>query len=239
MQNQSLLLQQLQASKTDEQVANQLLEQYRPFILSQVSNFTKAAACVSDDTYSIALHAFYEAILRYVEERGNFISYAALCIRSRLLDDARKQARRQSELSLDEEVGEEGVSLHERIAAPSDSCEVTLATQEEILELTTALARFGISFADLANNTPKQERTKTSCASAIAYAASNTELLDILLQTKKLPLAALVAGSGVERKTLERHRTYLIAMLLIQTNGFVLLRGHLLRSVQKRNEVLS
>ena len=61
----------------------------------------------------------------------------------------------------------------------------------------------------------------------VRYARDNEVLLDELLRTKKLPLAALVRGTGVERKTLERHRKYILAMLLILTNGYEIIRGHL------------
>ena len=33
--------------------------------------------------------------------------------------------------------------------------------------------------------------------------------------------------SGVSRKTMERHRTYLVAILLAYTNGYEIIRGHL------------
>ena len=45
----------------------------------------------------------------------------------------------------------------------------------------------------------------------------------------KLPIAELAFGAGAERKTLERHRKYLVAMLLAFTNGFEIIRGHLCR----------
>ena len=51
--------------------------------------------------------------------------------------------------------------------------------------------------------------------------------MDTFLRTKKLPLNDLAAGSGVERKTLERHRKYMVALLLIYTNGYEIIRGHL------------
>ena len=72
-----------------------------------------------------------------------------------------------------------------------------------------------------------QQRTLDACRKALQYARENPELLDTLLQTKRLPLGQLTAGSGVERKTLERHRKYMVALLLIYTNGYEIIRGHL------------
>ena len=42
-------------------------------------------------------------------------------------------------------------------------------------------------------------------------------------------MTELARGANVERKTLERHRKYLVAMLLAFTNGFEIIRGHLCR----------
>ena len=75
-----------------------------------------------------------------------------------------------------------------------------------------------------------------ACLAAVAYAMENKALLEQLLQTKKLPLAQLVQGSGSDRKTLERHRKYVLAMLLIQTNGYEIIRGHI-RHVWKKGGV--
>ena len=40
-------------------------------------------------------------------------------------------------------------------------------------------------------------------------------------------MTALVTASGVEKKTVERHRKYLVAVLLAFTNGYEIIRGHL------------
>ena len=86
---------------------------------------------------------------------------------------------------------------------------------------------FGVSLSDVADNCPKQQRTLLACRKALAYARENSWLLEELVHGKKLPLAKLSDGSGVERKTLERHRKYLVALLLIYTNGYEIIRGHL------------
>lgn len=46
----------------------------------------------------------------------------------------------------------------------------------------------------------------------------------------------LVEGTGVERKTLERHRKYLAAILLAFTNGYEIIRGHLAQVTLKRGD---
>ena len=71
------------------------------------------------------------------------------------------------------------------------------------------------------------EPSRTATRRAVAYARENPQLLEDLLQSGRLPLAKLCQGSGVERKTLERHRKYLVALLLIYTNGYEIIRGHL------------
>ena len=43
----------------------------------------------------------------------------------------------------------------------------------------------------------------------------------------RLPMSELAAGSGTDKKTMERHRKYLVAILLAFTNGYEIIRGHL------------
>ena len=47
------------------------------------------------------------------------------------------------------------------------------------------------------------------------------------MKNRRLPLAELTAVSGVARKTLERHHSYMMAILLAYTNGYEIIRGHL------------
>ena len=67
----------------------------------------------------------------------------------------------------------------------------------------------------------------SACRAACLCAREHPDVLRELEKTKKLPLASLVSLSGIERKTLERHRKYLVAILLAYTNGFEIIRRHL------------
>lgn len=224
------------AAKENNDAADALIRQYIPYIRAEASKFMGRICTENDDECSIAMIAFHEAILGYSRERGAFLKYAALLIRSRLTDEYRREKRHQGILSLDEPGEEDERTLLEQVADSRDlyaEAHDLEATQQEIAELAGVLQQFGVSFADIADHSPRQERTREVCLAAIRYAMENRQLLEEMLRTKKLPLTELVEGSGSDRKTLERHRKYVLAMLVIQTNGYEIIRGHL-RHVWKK-----
>lgn len=225
------------AAKEDSAAADQLIRTYVPFIRSEATRFMTRLCTEQDDEYSISMMAFYEAVMGYEKTRGAFLNYAATVIRSRLIDHSRREQRHRGHLSLHEENGEEDDRvLMDTIADSRDYFEEAAhreATRQEIEELAAVLSRFGITFDDVADNCPRQERTQQTCAKAIHHARENPHLLEELLRSRRLPMIALVHGSGAERKTLERHRKYILAMLLILTNGYEIIRGHLHRVLKK------
>ena len=230
MQTEHQIVQEVYEAKENNDVADALICRYLPFIRAEASKFLGKICTENEDAYSIAMIAFHEAILGYSRDRGAFLRYAALLIRSRLTDELRREKRHQGILSLDEPTDENGRTLAEQISDEKDiytQSQNLEATQQEIAELAAVLQTFGVSFADIADQSPKQDRTKETCLAAIRYAMDNRHLLEELLKTKKLPMTELVLGSGSDRKTLERHRKYVLAMLVIQTNGYEIIRGHL------------
>ena len=226
------ILEQVYAAKESVQAADQLIGDYLPFIRAETAKFLKRPPEEGrDDELSIAMIAFHEAIGGYAKHRGSFLKYASMLIRSRLIDYARKERRHRQTVSLDAPAaGEESASLGETLPEERDHPEESAhrqATRQEIEDLSRQMESFGVSLSDVADNCPKQQRTLQACRKALAYARENRWLLEELVQGKKLPLAKLSDGSGVERKTLERHRKYLVALLLIYTNGYEIIRGHL------------
>ena len=218
-------------AKTDSQAADALIASYMPFIKSETAKFLKRPPDPSDDELSIAMFAFYEAIRSYAKSRGAFLSYAALQIRSRLIDNYRREARNKGQISLDSSDDEQNDLLETIPDSHDDYAETEMreATRQEIEELTAQMTAFGVSMNDVADNAPRQSRTVESCRRAIAFARSNPEILEEFLRTKRVPIARLAEGAAVDRKSLERHRRYLVAVLLICTNGYEILRGHIMQ----------
>ena len=225
------LVRQVCEAKKDMTAADRLIREYLPFIKKETANYLKRPLVEgNDDELSIAMIAFHEAILRYSKSRGAFLPYAAVLIKNRLIDYTRKEKKHKGILSIEAPIGEQGDTIIDQIPCGADRQEELLereATKKEIEELSRQMEQFGVSLTDVAENCPRQERTLKACQKVLAYANSEQGILEELLRTKRLPVAKLAEGSKVGRKTLERHRNYLIALLLIYTNGYEIIRGHL------------
>lgn len=230
MNKEDQLISLVNEAKHDNGKADELIRAYIPFIKKQASSFISRICTDQDDELSIALMAFHEAIISYAHHRGSFLKYASLMIKSRLTDYMRREARHRGLVYMMDDCGEDDVPLLEKLKDEKDlieEAESLAATKKEIEELGEVLASFGVSFSDIADNSPRQKRTLDACARAVRYAVDAPDLLTELLQTKKVPMLRLSDGANVERKTLERHRKYILAMLIIQTNGYEIIRGHL------------
>lgn len=233
MKEEHQIVDQVCAAQSSVEAADELVRRYLPFIRSETAKFLGRPPIEGqDDALSIAMFAFYEAAMAYRRERGAFIPFAATAIRNRLIDAVRRDSRQTRYISLDTTDAEEEhiLPLLERLDAGEDPIEdfsQRQATQEEILEFRRTLEGYGLTLSKVADSCPRQERSMEVCHAALARAKADPTLLVELERTKKLPMKGLSGGSRATRKTLERHRPYMMAILLAYTNGFEIIRGHL------------
>lgn len=231
MNEEHSIIQRVYDAKDDMTAADSFISDYIPFIKAQVSKLMKRPVNIQqDDEYSVAMIAFHEAINGYSKTRGTFLSYASLLMRNRIIDFWRKNNRHNQVISINAPTLNEDQTIEDSLTDDEDYEEnlvIREATKEEIIELSTQLRAFDVSLTDIADNSPKQERTLAACKRVVAYAKEDAELMEDFLRTKRLPLKKLTDGSKVARKTIERHRKYIIGLLLIYTNGYEIIRGHL------------
>lgn len=231
MKEEHPIVQRVYAAKVDMIAADELISDYLPFIKAEAAKVMKRGLNTEqDDEYSIAMIAFHEAINGYSKTRGSFLNYASMIIRNRLIDYWRKNDRHSKVISLNSPITDDSDTLEDRVIGEEFQEENIVSrelTKEEILELSEQMKSFGLSLTDVAETSPKEEATLAKCKKVIAAAKANEEVMASLFRTKRLPIKKIMEEVKVPRKTIERHRKYIVALLLIYSNGYEIIRGHL------------
>ena len=228
------------AAKTDEALFSELVESRKPWMLRVASETTHRYITDSDDEWSIALMAFSEAVQSYEAGKGSFSGLAAMVIRRRIVDYLRSEGRYSDELSVspaafedsldDEEAGGLNLRVQRRVAeeaAEAPGEDAASLAREEIAELQGILQLYGFSFFDLADASPKTEKTRKSCAQAVRTLIASVILMAQMRLKRLLPIKDLSEASGVVRKILDRHRKYIIAAAEILDGDFPILAGYM------------
>ena len=224
---------QVYAAKADAEAADALIQQYMGFIRSEVVKFTHTAPENGhEDELSIAMLAFYEAVLAYEKSRGAFLPYAARAIKNRLIDHYRVEKRHGNVISLSIRPAKSrrpgAVGYPAGYGGPSAG----LCGAHGQPKGNSRVRPKAGGFWPLLLGCGGQLPPPSADFGGLPPGAGLRPLPAGLAgtgggETGKLPLAELAAGAGVEKKTLERHRKYLVAILLAFTNGYEIIRGHL------------
>jgi RNA polymerase sigma factor len=223
----------------DEEARARLIQVCDRFILKTVFRCTHRYVRKSDDEWSVALIAFSNAIDTYNPQKGGFFAYAELVMRSRLADYRRSQSKYAMELDVSPAVfsGEveqdEAYSPMQAMLLKRTAVEESTDLKYEILAANDIFRRYGFTFFDLAQCSPKSAKTRQHCAEAVIYMLRHPALKRRLRESKQLPLRALCANTGVPRKLLERHRKYIIAAIEIFDGDYPCLREYM-RFIRRR-----
>lgn len=219
----------------DLKLRNQFITDYQPYVAKVTSRFCKRYIDpTKDDEFSIALAAFNEAVNQYSHETGrSFLGFSETVIRRRLIDYLRKEQRFSQQVpysSFDVEDEEEQlinpVEIHQAIEQYEKQKD-SEARGLEILDLSEKLSQFGISFAELADNSPKHSDSRQILFGIGKLIAEDEELMNILLTKKMLPIKELLEKVEVSRKTLERNRKYIITVAFIHHGPFPYLKEYI------------
>ena len=221
----------------DEQAFAQLskdFEKHNRFVASQV---TGRFITESDDEWSVTLIAFYEAVRSYRPDRGSFTAFSDMVIKRRLIDQIRHKTRTAREVSVDmssQEYDNDEETRYEPAAGEisRQAMDNSARAQEsrdirwEIEGLNKVLAGYGVAFHDLPDVSPKAEKTKTSCAKAIAAICENDALYQKMKQNGRLPAKEVSKASEIPLKLLDKHRKYIIAVVEIIKGDYPSLQAY-------------
>lgn len=192
-----------------EEKLETLVQQHMPFIIRTVSSVTgRYVSIENDDAFSIALSAFAEAVERFDGERGNFLSFAALVIRSRLNTYLEKEHRYQEQIVSLEALEETGGEL-------ADRREETLALREEIQQYQAELAKFGLTLEDMADQSPKHRDTRSRGVYAAQQASEDKQIVAETYRKRKLPIRMVAKCSGLSEKIVKTSKAFILGTMLV------------------------
>lgn len=223
----------------EEEAREGLIKKYLPFILKVTARTCKRYVYLEDDDeVSIALLAFNEALNKYdLQQKTSFFTFAEMVIRNRLIDYFRQTKKTTwdvpwSSLLRDDDDKDD-------LTAPIDKLtwqdaverhyeqETAEMRREEIKEYSDKLKEFGIEFTELVMNSPKHQDARIAAYQVAKLICEKKYYLKYLQKTKTLPLKKLGEEVQVSRKTLERRRKYIIALVLIIWGEFYFLQDYL------------
>lgn len=221
------------AAAADERKREELIRGHEQTILRTASSACHRYVNKSDDEWSIALCAFSKAVDVYTAEKGDFLPFAQMLIKRDLIDYYRSQKNTLREVIVAPHVLEGGGEPEEDpsgvyLAVAKNSQEASdRSLRDEILAANELLSDYGFRFFDLTECSPQQDKTRKECAVAIRFMLTDSTLFAALEKTRKLPIKALAAASGVSRKTLDRYRKYIIMAVLILDGDYPQLAEYL------------
>ena len=210
------------AAKTDEKEINSLICEYPPFLRALIGKIIlKPKDYGGNELLSTAAEAFWEAVRAYDQRKGHFISLAELVVKRKLINLARNEGlrlRREINFSALSKTDKDGGEVE--FDAPDNKPGADYPLRLEIEAIEAESLAYGIDFMQLADYSPKAEKTKEVCFAVVRFMKSRDDLLSEMRKTCALPLKKICGATGADRKTLERHRQYIIVVTLIAANDY-------------------
>ncbi|EHJ00149.1 RNA polymerase sigma factor, sigma-70 family [Clostridium sp. DL-VIII] len=190
---------------------NELIKKHMPFIIKSISDVTgRYVSCENDEELSVGLLGFHEAIERYDNEKGHFLSYAKLVIGSRIKNYLKGENRHQHS-SLDELV-DKGLDIKDEYFEPKEDNSILI---EEINKLKTEISSFGFTFEDLVNEAPKQQATRKNAIILSEEISKEEEFTSFMYLKKRLPIKRIVLKFSVTEKVIKRSKKFIISVVII------------------------
>ena len=217
------------AIQEDAKALEAYLASMKTSVLRMASHILNKKIDASDEASAIAFYALYEAIKRYEPSRGVFEHFAYQVIKSRLYDEGRKQKRIYHKETLigdasDEQIqhffNQEALSTYALLSSRDKM-------QLEVQKLSKELSAYHITYDVLLNKRPKTHKTNEMIFSLITCISDNPSLYERMLSSHTLPIQAFGHCSAFNRKSIERHRAYIVARLIIWFGDYPLIKKNI------------
>lgn len=198
-----------------------LIQKYMPFILKQVSlALGRYVQSENEEALIVGMEAFEEAIHKYEPLKGTFINFAALVIKSRVLDYLKRENRIHSH-----EIATDPFSLTQLETESTNDFKTDL--EDEVTQFGETLNTFEITMNELVDESPVHTRTRNDLINLCHKLSEDQDLIEKLMMKKQLPMAEITLKYQVSKKILKTHRKFIIACLIIYYDGLEHLKPYI------------
>ena len=209
---------------------NKFIDDYKPFILKCVSQLVgERNNLVQSDEYSIALIAFNEAIESYNSDKKTmFISFSKQVIKRRLIDYLRSTKKNNITVPFSYFSDNDSSSFEEKyLYDDSSDYSSEFDTKEEIKNLELKIYEYKMTIEDLIDCSPKHRDTRILCLNVAKVITENDSLYQLFMKKKILPYKELSEHISQCRRTLEKNRKFIIAMVFVLKSDLDILKRYI------------
>lgn len=184
-------------AKNNSTYLESFIKDNEAFIINVASKITGKYITKSSEQWSVSLSAFCEAVKNYSLEKGHFYSFAKLVIKRRLVDYIKSQSKYNNETPVNPYDFEcdSNENFEDKQISYSQIANISYTPKNdikyEIEAITEVLKEYNISFCDLADVSPKSQKTKKACSLAIVCIIKSHDLFAELKSKKTLPIKKL------------------------------------------------
>lgn len=217
----------------DVLLRNKFIDDYKPFILKCVYQLVgKKENLVQSDEYSIALIAFNESLDCYDPEKHTlFVSFSKQIIKRRIIDYLRSTKKNNMTLPFSY-FNEHENSFEEEYLCDisSDYCSY-YDSKEEIKNLELKMQDYKLTIEDLIDSSPRHRDTRVLCLNTAKVIIENEKLFKLFEDKKILPYKELCEHVNLCRRTLEKNRKFIIAMVLVMKSDLNVLKKYIFDTI--------
>ena len=190
---------------------DELIDQHIPFIIKSISDVTgRYVSGENDEELSVGMLGFNEAIERYDNEKGHFLSFAKLVISSRIKNYLKGENKHQH--SSLEELVDKGLEIKDEYVEQEEDNSLLI---EDINRLKSEISSFGFTLEDLVNEAPKQQATRTNAIYLSEQISKEEEFTSFMYLKKRLPIKKIVLRFQVTEKVIKRSKKFIISVVII------------------------
>lgn len=214
-------------AQQDKSEAETLILEYLPFIKKRTSN-VRISGMDYEDCLSIATLVFMNCIRQYTQGKGSFLTYAGRCIHNRFIDLWRKGNKQ--EILMPSAAEDDNIFTEPENQLSIEQYNRQLekeALAEEFDLYSEEIAEFGITIAELARVSPRQNRARKQCFRLAEEVVKDCSLRTEFLSTHRLPQKELAHRLGISVKTIEKHRKYLVSLCVLLSGDYPLMKSYI------------